>query len=172
MGRIQITLPPPLPQHSTPIPAHPEIQTSYDGCSRDADGQHDTQAPSPSRAHDSREVQRERCYHPQRRSTCATNQSHSDTIADRDLPVFQTSVNISPTVTSVGHSSRDSTDPLVLPFVHIPPMLLNYMQVAPSLPRKARIYLPMVDISFKPNNSWTGNTVSRDSAMTAVDKER
>jgi hypothetical protein len=123
VGRIQITLPPLLPQHPTPIPVHPDIQTIHDGCSRDADGQHDAQASGTSRAHGSREIRRECCYHPQRRPTCATDQLHSGTIAD--FLVFQTPVNISPTVTSVGHSSRDSTDPLVLPFDHTPSRLLN-----------------------------------------------
>ena len=163
VGRIQITFPPPLPQRPTPIPDRPAIQTIYDGCGRDTNGQHDAKASGSSRAHDPREVRCGHSYHPQRRSTCARAQAHPDTTADP--LVFQTSVNTSPTVTSAGRSSRGSTDPLVLPFDRTLSKLLNQMQVALSLPRNTHIYSPMADISSKPNNSWTGNAVLRDSAM-------
>lgn len=80
--RTQIILLPPLPLHSQPIPTHPKFQTIHDGFSPGAESQHDTKAPGSPRPHGSREVQSERSYHPQRRSTCATNQLHFATIAD------------------------------------------------------------------------------------------
>jgi len=121
VGQIQISLPPPLPHHPTPTPTpvRPEFQTIHDGRSRDTDSQHDTEASRSSRVHGSSEVRCERCYHPQRGSTCVPDQSRRpDAIVD--LLGFQTLANTSPTVTSVGHSSRDSTDPPVLSFDHIP----------------------------------------------------
>ena len=63
-------------------------------------------------------------------------------------------------------------DPLVLPFNITRSKLLNQMQAAPSLPKKARICSPMAGISFKPNNNWTGNAVFRGSVVTAADKEK
>ena len=73
VGQIQISLPPPLPRHptSTPTPVRPEIQTIHDGRRRDTNSQHDTEASRSPRPHGSSEVRCERCYHPQRGSTCA-----------------------------------------------------------------------------------------------------
>ena len=169
MWRIQIILASPLPLLPTPAPFHPEIQTIHDGCSRDPESQHDTQAAGPPRAHESRELRCECCYHPQRRSACALSHPHSDTITD--LLVFQTSVNTSLVVTSVGHLSLDSTDPLVLPSNHTHSKLLNWVQVAPSSLRKARICSPTADISFKPENNWTSNAVLRNSVVVATNRE-
>ena len=157
MVQIQISLSLPLPQHPTPTPASPEVQTIHDGCTRDADGQHDTQASGPPRAHGSSEVRCERCYHPQRGSTCATQQSHSDTIAD--FLGFQTSANISPTVTNVGHSSQGSTGPLVLPFDHVP---LRSCSIRCRLRRRyqgGRVLVHRWPI-FPPSRTTTGQVTS------------
>jgi hypothetical protein len=43
------------------------------------------------------------------------------------------------------------------------------MQVAPSLPKKARIYSQMADTFFKLGNNWTSNAPFRDSVMAATD---